>query len=184
VSRRPPADAGATLVELLVAIAIMAVIGGGVVSVAVASFRTERLVVEVRDAMDTARLSVEDLRRDVRAARRVLTGSDATTLVLWRDVDGDAVTDPGETITYRLIPDAAGAPCPGAPATGAARLTRQVDSGPTVLLGCDYRSGTAFAYTGVPVDRVRVTLTARARLDSRGASAFAIDEVVRVRNVQ
>jgi type II secretory pathway pseudopilin PulG len=177
-------DAGVGLVELLVAVVIMGLVGGSIVSVAVASFRTERTVVEARAAMDEARLAVERLRRDIRESRRVLVGSTATTLGLWIDGDRDAVVDAGETITYRLVADVPGpTPC-DAPTAGTARLTRQVDAGAQTTLGCAFLVGPAFAYAGTPVRSVTLSLTAEARTDDRGSSTVEVDDVIRVRNVQ
>ena len=76
---RPDSDEqGFTLVELLVSMAILAVIAGAITTLTVTSLRVESTQRELRAVQSDARISLENMRREMREARRVFTDSCAS----------------------------------------------------------------------------------------------------------
>jgi prepilin-type N-terminal cleavage/methylation domain-containing protein len=104
-------EAGFSLVELLVAISVLAIIGGAILSVIVSTSEAERTAADIRDKLDTTRIAVERVSRELRGADEVCADADSTQLRFWSDddtddqidssdTDGDGALDSGEGITY------------------------------------------------------------------------------------
>ncbi len=100
---------GFTLVELLVVIMLLSVIGATTTSVVISTMRAEHLQSEMQSVMDDGRISLQRIRKEVRAARRLLPTScepaitdcaPSTRLHFWVDQNQDAVETPDEIVCY------------------------------------------------------------------------------------
>jgi prepilin-type N-terminal cleavage/methylation domain-containing protein len=98
------ADAGFTLVELLVAITIMGVVASSITSVVLSTFRVEQHQSTLQDVIDDGRISMQRLRRELRAARRIHEDSGPRNLRFWVDQDQDQIPTADEEICYRVEP--------------------------------------------------------------------------------
>lgn len=100
---RPPrhrAEDGFSLVELLVVMALMGVVTFAVFTVVRTMTHTERYTSDLRAVMDDARASVSSVRKEIRAARSVLVGTDATALHFWVDRNQDTSIQLDENVWY------------------------------------------------------------------------------------
>lgn len=100
---------GFSLLELLVSIALLGIVAGGVTSVIISTQRAEQFQSQMQTVMDDARISMERIRKELREARRVLPDScqDAGTacepsaqLHFWVDQNQDNIQDAAELICY------------------------------------------------------------------------------------
>jgi prepilin-type N-terminal cleavage/methylation domain-containing protein len=106
---RPRRDeTGFTLVELLVVIVIMSVVASAITSVVISTFRIEQRQATLQDVVDDGRISLQRIKRELRAARRVHEDSGPRNLRFWVDQDQDQVVSPEEQICYlvELLPGA------------------------------------------------------------------------------
>lgn len=103
------AQGGFTLVELLVVVMLLSVIGATTTSVIISTMRTEQLQSEMQSVMDDGRISLQRIRKEVRAARRLLPTScepsivdcaPSTRLHFWVDQNQDAAETPDEIVCY------------------------------------------------------------------------------------
>ncbi len=184
-------ERGVTLIELMVAILMLGVVTSTVFTVILNTQRTERFTSQVQGAMDDARLSLENIRQEIRAARMVYASSTPRTMYFWVDQNQDAIQDPAEKICYHVA-DIAGDP-------GRYTLERwtadQGDcdpSSPTVpatahTIAATLRDTDPFTYTPTPTAtqatrEVAIHMVFDVKTDT-GPSAFAVDGTVRLRNV-
>ena len=109
-------DAGVTLVELLVATILMAVIGLVTTTAFVDAHKLFRATDDETTGLADVRIASERLAQDVRDARSVLCNPSGTPagvaaadpmcvrhLQLWIDYNSDFVQEPQETVTWQLI---------------------------------------------------------------------------------
>jgi type II secretory pathway pseudopilin PulG len=116
--RRPQGgDAGITLVELLVAMVILLIVGSVVASGLIATLHTQSGVDTDSQIQAGVQRAGEQLSRDLRDARSVITAAPATVTV-WDDTNFDYVKQTGETVTWATDTS-----------TGALRLCRSDDAG-------------------------------------------------------
>ena len=97
-------EGGFTLVELLVAVMVMSIVMGGITSVIISTTRVESDQQELQQVVDDGRLSLTRIRQEVREARRVLDGSDASALHFWVDRNQDALVQDAEVVCYAVDP--------------------------------------------------------------------------------
>ena len=111
-------DAGATLVEILVAMTVFGVISTLLLGLGLATSRAHDDIRALGTVGEEARLGMERMTRELRQAEAVVaaelpeTGAPTTSLTVWIDLDGDRcirTTAPKDTdveqITYRWSPD-------------------------------------------------------------------------------
>lgn len=101
--RTGPADAGVTLIEIFLGMAV-GMIGFALVgTVLVTAQKQERIASETARTVDEARLALSSIANEVREARGLYQqGSDAAA---WFDHDRDGAQDLGEVEVYGLRPD-------------------------------------------------------------------------------
>ena len=191
VTRMHTDERGVTLVELMVAILMLGVVTSTVFTVILNTQRTERFTSQVQDTMDDARLSLENIRQEIRAARMVFATSTARTMYFWVDQNQDTIQDPSEKICYHVA-DIAGDP-------GRYTLERwtgsQGDCDPASIsvpagshtIAATLRNTDPFTYTPTPTAtqatrEVAIHMVFDVNTDA-GPSAFAVDGTVRLRNV-
>lgn len=97
-------ERGFSLVELLVVIGLASLLGTAIMTVLISTIRTERFTDDLRTVMDDGRVSLARVRKELRAARKVLPGSDSTALHFWVDQDQDNDIDSGENRWYCVRP--------------------------------------------------------------------------------
>ncbi|MDX1620255.1 MAG: type II secretion system protein [Nitriliruptorales bacterium] len=91
---------GATLVEMLVVIVILGAVSTAVFGLFYSSNRAYHFTSDVREVMDDGRVSLERIRRELRAGRRVFDDSNAQRMHFWVDQDQDSAQEPWEEICY------------------------------------------------------------------------------------
>jgi PKD repeat protein len=100
-------QAGLSLIELLVVMAITVVVGTAILTTVAGSARAERTALDMRENTDRARIAVERVRDTVRAAYGVCGSSNDTALVLWAgdtvDADGNRRIEPAELIRFEIV---------------------------------------------------------------------------------
>lgn len=104
VRQRTRDERGVTLIELLVVVSLLSVVLGAIWTVVWSSMRTERFTTEMRVVMDDGRVSLARVRKELRAARQALGGSDESNLHFWVDQNQDNVLDGDENIWYCVRP--------------------------------------------------------------------------------
>lgn len=97
-------QAGFTLVELLVVVAVTSVIATAITSVVISSFRIEQNQQSFQDVIDDGRIAMQRVRGELRSARRVHEDSDARTLRMWVDADQDQAISDSEQICFVVEP--------------------------------------------------------------------------------
>lgn len=172
--RRPRrADEGTTLVELIVVMVLLGILGTVIAGQLITATKASAVADGVSDSAQRAQRAMVRLAREVRSARAVDAGSDATRIIVWVDVDADSTRDAGETVTYAFT------------GSGDARtLTRTTSAIPavTTTVATGLTAASAFAYdVAAPATRV-------VRIDLGSSSAAAptpvtLHESVRLRNV-
>lgn len=91
---------GVTLVELLVVMVMVAIIGTSTMAVVLTMQRTTQTTNKLADVMNDGRVSLDRISKELREARRVNVGSDASELRFWVDENQDDVQQSSELITY------------------------------------------------------------------------------------
>ncbi len=168
-------ETGLSLVELLIAMVMTAIIGSTLLSIVTSSLRTGLFASDTRATMDETRVAVERVARELRGARRVYPTSTGTSLRFWTDADVDGLQDTNEQVTYSLVANA-----------GRTELQRSTEvSGSTSrVVARNLSSATAFTYDVAPPDTQVVTVTFTATsIGSGGASNLTATAGVRLRNV-
>lgn len=112
--RRPVADPGFTIIELMVGLAVTAILAAVVMSSALGAQRTTTNAKTNSDLMSDIRLAMERMVRELRQARSIddvrlpATATDPTAITFWADFDNDGArdVDPAdpEVLTYRYRP--------------------------------------------------------------------------------
>jgi prepilin-type N-terminal cleavage/methylation domain-containing protein len=82
--RRHGREEGFSLPELLIVMVIMGIVASGIIAVLSSTSSAERRALDVRNNIDSARISVERVREVVRGAYGVCDDSTATSLAIWR----------------------------------------------------------------------------------------------------
>src|SRR5690348_7936524 len=99
-------DAGFTLVELLVAMTLMAIVSTITVVALVSSFKGETRVDNDSRGLNDVQVVAERMSRDLQQARSVYSGANSDHLKIWLDKNSDYVSSNDELITWSLIADA------------------------------------------------------------------------------
>ncbi len=94
---------GFTLVELLVAMVVMAIIGAAITQVSAGLMQTTRTSSDMRDKIEQTRLAVERVRETLRAADEICSSSNGSSVVVWLDADADAEFEASEMVTFRVV---------------------------------------------------------------------------------
>jgi prepilin-type N-terminal cleavage/methylation domain-containing protein len=99
-------EAGFTLVELLVTITIMGIVASAITSVVMSTMRVEQQESTLQDVIDDGRISLQRIRQELRAARRVHEDSGPGNLRMWVDQDQDQIPTPEEQLCFlvELLP--------------------------------------------------------------------------------
>lgn len=95
-------DRGMTLVELLVSMVLISIVGVVITTGYMSTLRGIRYDDDEAQGLSDVRKVVERLGRDVRQARSIDAGADASQLALWIDYDSDYKKDTNEVVTWRL----------------------------------------------------------------------------------
>jgi prepilin-type N-terminal cleavage/methylation domain-containing protein len=95
------AEAGFSLVELMIVIALSGVLATAITSVVLTSIRTQAFTNDMRTVMDDGRISIDRIRKELRGARRVLeSGSTESSIRFWLDQNQDGKMQADELICY------------------------------------------------------------------------------------
>lgn len=97
-------EAGFSLIEMLVVMALMGVVTFAVFTVVRTTVQTERYTNDLQVVMDDARASVSTVRKEIRAARNVMPGSDPAALHFWIDRNQDTSIQAEENVWYCVRP--------------------------------------------------------------------------------
>jgi Tfp pilus assembly protein PilW len=95
-------DAGVSLIETIVGMFLTALLGLIVMQAFIASSKGARHVADDAAVQQYQQTVVERLSRDLRVARGVDVGSNATQVIIWVDSNSDYARDPGEIVTWRM----------------------------------------------------------------------------------
>lgn len=100
-------EQGFTLTELLVVLTITSIIMAAVTSTVIATMRVDQVERTLQDTNSDARVAMADIRRELRAARRVFEAADPTdpstlrsSLHFWVDQNQDSLVQGPELICY------------------------------------------------------------------------------------
>lgn len=111
--QHPPAhvrdEAGFSLIELLVVIVILSIVGTAIMTVVLTTTRASKFTSDLRIVMDDGRVSVDRARKELRAARQVLLGSDRSHVHFWVDQNQDNAVQSDENRWYCVRPVGAAA---------------------------------------------------------------------------
>jgi prepilin-type N-terminal cleavage/methylation domain-containing protein len=97
-------EGGFTLVELLVTITITGIIMAATTATIISTLRVEQHERTLQDVIDDGRVSLQAIRAELRAARRIHEGSDARSLRFWVDQNQDQLATDAEQICYVVEP--------------------------------------------------------------------------------
>lgn len=169
-------DAGFSLVEVLVAMGLFAVVGTLLLGFALSTSAVSDDARSSSDLTGESRIAMERMARELRQASDVIAvqfqsaTSTTTAITFWTDFDGDGVRDldaaDPEVLTYRWEPGTARLTLTADDASGTA-VTRPILSGDVVSLDLQLRSS-LWQYDGelgTPLDGV----TSWEELDAAGA---------------
>lgn len=190
-------DEGFTLVELLVSIVLLGVLGAITLTAVINTQKDYRLADDQAQGLSDVKVASERLARDVRDARGIVcdgAASDPTCtrhLQIWIDSNSNYLLDPGETVTWSLQPEVAGAGVCGP--TGHCDLIRSVAGSSqveartivtNVAFGYDVAPTTSFTTAGgaAHTSLVNTTMTYDA-LTRTGGTPKTVSFSARLRNV-
>jgi len=107
-------DSGVSLIEVIVAIAVFAILGVALLSVGLSTKRVTEDTQQLTNVNEESRLAMERLARELRQASAILdvhlpaSATDSTALTFWTDFNGNGATDltaaDPEVLTYRWRP--------------------------------------------------------------------------------
>lgn len=144
IARLREGDGGVTLVELMVAMMITAILGAVVATWMTSAARAVTMHREDDRAVQDLRQAKDLLTREVRTAA-VVTAISSTSLTFWVDANYNGEADDGETITWSIEPGA---------------LVRSTDAPgeaePLVVLEHLVIAGSGFAYDAEVASEVRL----------------------------
>lgn len=192
---RSSGDEGFTLVELLVSIVVMSIVAASILTVVVATQRSENRQGSLQEAMDDGRLSMNRIRTQLRAGRRVLPTSNAQQLYWWSDFNQDGVQQTDELITF-CVAQIGTTTCETTSTTGRFALIRWTDAvGQSAavpvaetLVSSDVFSGYVPDDATTPDDEITttrtVTLTLALETEFEDAFPVTLEAEVRLRNVE
>lgn len=187
VRRSSGDERGVTLVELLVVMALTAIIGTATVAVVQSATATERFTHEMRTVMDDARIALGRVRKEIRAARIVMPNSTASHLDMWVDQNQDNDRTSDEMINFCVRPVDTTDPCVDPSATGQFDLVRWTDAqgySEARVAATTLRTADVFSYQPAPEETRLVTVTLALDLDTtRGPQALDVSATVRLRNI-
>ncbi|MBW3663975.1 MAG: prepilin-type N-terminal cleavage/methylation domain-containing protein [Actinobacteria bacterium] len=178
---------GFTLVELLVVMVILGVVAAATTSVIIATQRSNQFGDELRTVMDDGRISLDRVRKELRAGRRVLEGSTPWMLRWWTDQNQDGLRQTSETINYCVAP-LGSTSCVTSAATGEFQLIRWTDAqtaSEARVIARTLTTTEVFGGLEAPVTATRV-VTVTFVLDVQDASGpedLTMDATIRLRNV-
>lgn len=90
--------------ELLITVAILAIVMGGISTVVVSTARVEQYEGTLQSVVRDGRVSLQRIRGELRSARRVYEDSGPSNLRFWVDTNQDQVPSPDEEICYLVTP--------------------------------------------------------------------------------
>lgn len=176
--RRHGGDGGFTLVETLVATALVTVLLGIASSAFIAASRSLGRTDDESSGLADVKTVVERLSRDVLASRGVDPSSSNSSLTLWIDYNSNYKQTANETITWTISPN---------PADPDHFLVQRADgTGATKVEGRALVSDIAFTYdSGVPSATTR-TVSVSMEYDALAerASSRRVEFIARLRNVE
>ena len=171
-------EQGITFVEMMVAMAIAAIVGSLLIAALSMVMRVDRFTQEDSEVLGELRTATERFQKELRQARKVYDvanapASTATTIHFWVDYNRDNQQNLSEKLIWRLQ----------AASSGKLRLVRTSGAGGTRIQAVDLVSGSSFAYAPAPPGTTVVTLTLKA--DAAAGSQPSVRTVrtrVRLRN--
>lgn len=172
-TRRLVADErGITLVEMMVAMAISAVVSLLLLAALSMVFRVDRFTRQDSQALGELRIATERFQKEMRQARKVYADSTATSVHFWVDYNRDNQQNQSEKLTWRQET-----------ISGETRLVRTNEAGSSFIEAVDLVPGSPFLYNPAPEDTTVVTITLTADV-SPGAqpSGRTVRTRVRLRN--
>lgn len=174
LSRLHGSEAGFTLVELLVASVVMALVSAVAIAGIWALQRTEDYTRADSEALGALRVAMSRFEKELRQARRVYPGSVGTHISFWVDSDRDNQQDPAERISW-TVEDMGG---------GESRLVRSTDAGGSSAYVTRFLvTGDVFTYQPAPPDTTLVGVGFTADVEGgAGAAARSVETEVRLRN--
>ena len=191
--RRLAGQAGASLVELVVAMALLGLVGTIVMSSLSTASRAGAQIDDQTRGLVDLQVVTERLSRDLRAGRGVDPLASPSQLTIWIDSDGDYRRETDESVTWRIRDgDTVDASGNAVVQFDVERVVGSLSSPSSVqTIGESLVSDIAFSYlaNGVPVlvpeaaDSVRVSMEYDAVVDAYARSNQVIFDV-RLRNVQ
>jgi len=172
---RVRADSGVTLIELLVAMVLTAVLGSAVFGVVASQLRAARTADDLRVFLDEARVAANRIQREARGATEVdIAASSPELLRLWIDHDGDEVPDVGEYTSFQFTVAADGV-----------ELRRSTDAAPTAVAIARHLTGASgFSYSPALGVGPPAVVTFRLVIDAGagGTGPLEVTDSVRLRN--
>lgn len=188
-------ESGLSMVELLIVVLLFGVVGTAIFGVLFSSNRAYTFSSDVREVMDDGRISLERIRRELRAGRRVYSGSTPSTLHFWVDQNQDAIEQPSEQVCYVVTPVETGrweltrwtadlASCASAAPVGSRTIAATLRS--TSVFTYDCGGGAPCPPTDPASDDVVREVTIDFLLDVRtagGPDSLPVSGTVRLRNV-
>jgi prepilin-type N-terminal cleavage/methylation domain-containing protein len=195
-------EAGFTLVELLVVVALTGVVMSAIYGVVIQTMRTEQYTAQLREVMDDGRVSLDRVRMELREARRVHldpTCPDAPDpcleskrLSFWVDKNQDLVQQPDEQVHYctrEIGTSTCTHPEPGKRFelvrwTGLPSAVPEPPADAQIIARTIVGAKTPFVFNAAPPDTSVVTITYV--LDTqlpRGPKELDVSATIRLRNV-
>lgn len=178
MSRIQENERGISFVEMVVAMAISAVVGSLLIGAFSMMHRVDRFTGQDSEALADLRTASERFQKEMRQARKIYDtveppASTSTLVHFWVDYNRDNQQNLEERLIWRLE----------AASGGKMRLVRTSEAGGMRIQATNLVSGSSFAYAPAPPDTTVVTLTLRADVTPGDQpSARTVRTKVRLRN--